>query len=232
VNVAQLRRFRLRELLLLALRVLAIALLSLALSRSPRSRVARAARGVDAASSVVLLIDRSASMGAIESRKPLSERARERARAVLDALEPGDEVQVVPFDARPEPLFPNADRSNRPRRGGVDAIEPRPFHDRSRGRDRAGRWTSCARRPQLNKELFLVSRSPGGGPAAGASDSARALPANVRFYVLPVGDDQHPENLALTGATVRGSGSAMPAGCRWPVPSAFTMRRPEAARRK
>ena len=33
VNVAQLRRFRLRELLLLALRVLAIALLTLALSR-------------------------------------------------------------------------------------------------------------------------------------------------------------------------------------------------------
>jgi hypothetical protein len=33
VNVAQLRRFRLRELLLLALRVLAIALLALALSR-------------------------------------------------------------------------------------------------------------------------------------------------------------------------------------------------------
>jgi hypothetical protein len=33
----------------------------------------------------------------------------------------------------------------------------------------------------------------------------------VRFYVLPVGDQKNPENLALTGARVRGSGPA-PAG--------------------
>src|SRR5215468_7191785 len=62
VNVAQLRRFRLR-----ALRVLAIALLALALSRPALKGSLGGAEGSDAASSVVLLIDRSASMGATES---------------------------------------------------------------------------------------------------------------------------------------------------------------------
>src|SRR5690349_13989563 len=91
VNVAQLRRFRLRELLLLALRVLALALFALSLAR-PAVRGALGGRGGNAASSVVLLVDRSASMGATEARTTLSARAQARARAVLDALEAGDEV--------------------------------------------------------------------------------------------------------------------------------------------
>jgi hypothetical protein len=204
VNVAQLRRFRLRELLLLALRVLAIALLALALSR-PAVKGALGSKGSDAASSVVLLLDRSASMGATESRTALSVRAKERARAVLDALEPGDEIQVVPFDARPEPLFPNATVDHGRAAAALESLEPRPYTTDLEAAIAQG-IDLLARRPQLNKELFLVSDLQVAGLPPARRDSARALPPNVRFYVLPVGENPRPENLALTGARVRGGG--------------------------
>lgn len=202
VNVAQLRRFRLRELLLLALRVLAIALLALALSR-PAFKGALGKGGTDAASSVVLLIDRSASMGATESRTLLSERAQEKARAVLDALESVDEIQVVPFDARPEPLFPNATTDHGRAAAAIGALEPRPFTTDLEAAIAQG-VELLRKRPQLNKELFLISDLQVAGLSPARRDSARALPPNVRFYVLPVGETQRPENLALTGARVRG----------------------------
>jgi len=202
VNVAQLRRFRLRELLLLALRVLAISLLALALSR-PALKGSLGSHGSDAASSVVLLIDRSASMGATESRTALSQRARERARAVLDALEPGDEIQVVPFDARPEPLFPNATVDHGRAAAAVQALEPRPFTTDLEAAIAQG-IDLLRTRPQLNKELFLISDLQAAGLPPARRDSTRALPPNVRFYVLPVGETQRPGNLALTGARVRG----------------------------
>ena len=204
VNVAQLRRFRLRELLLLLLRVLTIALLALALSR-PAFKGALGKGGTDAASSVVLLIDRSASMGATESRTALSERAKQRARAVLDALESADEIQVVPFDARPQPLFPNATVDHGRASAGIEAIEPRPFTTDIEAAIAQG-VDLLRKRPQLNKELFLISDLQAAGLPPARRDSARALPPNVRFYVLPVGETRNPENLALTGARVRGGG--------------------------
>ena len=208
VNVAQLRRFRLRELFLLALRVLAITLLALALSR-PAFKGALGGRGADAASSIVLLIDRSASMGAVESRTPLAQHARERARAVLDALEPADEIQVVPFDARPEPLFPNATTDHRRAGAAIDALEPRPFPTDLEAAIAQG-VDLLRRRPQLNKELFLISDLQSAGLTGSGRDSSKAagLPPGLRFYVVPVGEAARPENLALTGARVRGASGA------------------------
>ena len=126
VNVAQLRRFRLREFLLLALRTLAIALLALALSK-PALKGALGAGAGQATSSVVLLIDRSASMAAVEGRETLADRAKARARAVLASLDPGDEVQVIAFDARPEALFPQPTGDLTRVGAMVETIEPRPY---------------------------------------------------------------------------------------------------------
>jgi hypothetical protein len=213
VNVAQLRRFRLRELLLLMLRVLAIAFLALALSR-PAFKGALGKGGEGASSSIVLLVDRSASMGTIEARTPLSQRAQEKARAVLDALEPGDEIQVVPFDARPEPLFPNATTDQGRARAALDALDPRPFTTDLEAAVAQG-VDLLRRRPQLNKELFLISDLQAAGLVGAARDSARdagrmgALPPGLRFYILPVGESAQPSNLALTGARVRGASGAI-----------------------
>ncbi len=217
VNVAQLRRFRLRELLLLALRVLAIALLSLALAR-PAVRGAVGPGRSAAASSVVPPMDRSASMGAVEARELLSTRAQGRASAVLESLEPGDEVQLVPFDARPEPLFPKPTVDHGRVVNTLRSIEPRPFTTDLEAA--IGQGLELLRKsPQLNKELFLISDLqvaglPAGARAGGAGETgggdsvaaAGSMPPGLRFYVLPVAQIARPENLALTGARVRSAG--------------------------
>jgi hypothetical protein len=207
VNVAQLRRFRLREFLLLALRVLALALFALSLAR-PAVRGALGGKGGNAASSVVLLVDRSASMGAVESRTRLSDRALARARAVLDALEPGDEVQVVPFDARPEPLLPAPTADHARVAKALESIAPRPFPTDLDAAVNEG-LDALRRRPRANRELFLVSDLQAAGIAAtdstrgaGSAVAAGAL-TGLRFYVLPVGEGAHPANLGLSDARLR-----------------------------
>ena len=226
VNVAQLRRFRLRELLLLMLRTLAIALLALALSK-PALKGALGAGAGRATSSVVLLIDRSGSMAAVDGREALSARARTRARAVLESLDAGDEVQVIAFDAQAEALFPQATGDLTRVGATVDAIEPRPFTtdlDGAVARGLAALRTSG----RVNKELVLISDLqraglPGGatavGDSAGLAAGARgestasrgAAPPGLRFYVLPLARTLRPENLALTGARLRGmAGAARP----------------------
>src|SRR5688572_775554 len=215
VNVAQLRRFRLRELLLLALRTLAIALLALALSKPA---LKGAVGSGTATSSVVLLMDRSASMAAVEGREALSTRARERARAVLESLDAGAEVQVLAFDSKPDALFPQPTGDLTRVGAAIETIEPRPFPT---DLDAAvARGLSVLRQSaRVNKELYLLSDLqrtglPGGGAAAdsagagaaSADSGARlgAAPSGLRFYVLPLAGTLGPENLALTGARLRG----------------------------
>ncbi|MEO6461508.1 MAG: BatA and WFA domain-containing protein, partial [Candidatus Eisenbacteria bacterium] len=177
VNVAQLRRFRLREFLLLALRTLAIALLALALSK-PALKGALGAGAGKATSSVVLLLDRSASMAAVEGRDALSARALARARAVLESLDPGDEVQVVTFDARPEALFPQPTGDLTRVGSAIEAIEPRPF---TTDLDAAvARGLAVLRHSsRINKELYLLSDLQRTGLPGGADgDSAGGAAAD------------------------------------------------------
>src|SRR5262249_60427682 len=65
---------------------------------------------------------------------------------------------------------------------------------------------SSPTRRSSDLELFVISDLQAAGLPPARPDSAKALPPNVRFYVLPVGETQRPENLALTGARVRGGG--------------------------
>ena len=220
VNVAQLRRFRLRELLLLALRTLAIALLALALSK-PALKGAIGAGG-GATSSVVVLVDRSASMAAVEGREALSARARARARAVLESLDAGAEVQVIAFDAQPEALFPQPVADLARAGAAIEAIEPRPFTTDLDGAVARG-LAVLRRSSRVNKELYLLSDLqraglPGGADADSATAAADsgasslgAAPSGLRFYVLPLAGTQRPENLAVTRARLRGvSATARP----------------------
>jgi hypothetical protein len=89
----EIRRIRLRELLLLLLRTLAVLLLVLAFARpslEPRGAV------VHAAAAVGILLDDSESMEALdEQARPRLEEARGRALALVDAARAGDEVAVV-----------------------------------------------------------------------------------------------------------------------------------------
>lgn len=89
----EIRRIRLRELLLLILRTLAVLLLVLAFARpslEPRGAV------IHAAAAVGILLDDSESMGALdEQARPRMEEARSRARAIVEAARPGDETALA-----------------------------------------------------------------------------------------------------------------------------------------
>jgi hypothetical protein len=152
----------------------------------------------------VLLIDRSASMGATESRTALSQRARERARAVLDALEPGDEIQVVPFDARPEPLFPNATVDHGRAAAAVQALEPRPFTTDLEAAIAQG-IDLLKNRPQAQQGAVPHLRSAVGGPAAGAARlDARAAAERALLRAAGRRDAAARKPRAHRGARVRG----------------------------
>ena len=102
------RRRRLRDLPLLLLRVLALALLAAAFARPLLERGKRPAGQAGGAREVVLLLDRSYSMG-YDDRWVAARRA---ALAEVDQIRPGDRMTIVAFDAGAAALAPaTADRA-------------------------------------------------------------------------------------------------------------------------
>jgi hypothetical protein len=99
---------RLRRNLLLLLQLLILAALTLALARPMVNRVAREA------GTLVILIDRSASMGmrAREGGRTRLDEARDKARQLIASMPPGGQAMVLAFADRAEVLSPpTADRS-------------------------------------------------------------------------------------------------------------------------
>lgn len=98
----EIRRLKLRELLLLALRTLAVLLLVCAFARPSVEPPGATTR---AAAAVAIVIDDSESMGALdEQARPRAEAASERALAIVDAARPGDEIAVTTTTGEDAPL--------------------------------------------------------------------------------------------------------------------------------
>ncbi len=98
----EIRRLRLREILLLILRTLAMILLICAFARpsvEPKGATTRAA------AAVAVVLDDSESMGALdEQTRPRIEGARARGLAIVDAARPGDEIGITTTTAADAPL--------------------------------------------------------------------------------------------------------------------------------
>ena len=99
------RRIRIEQIILLALRVLAMILLALALAR-PYLEAGGLAGALGMANRyVVLIVDRSYSMGHTVGGKTAFERAVAAAEQVLSTLKPGDRLSLIAMDARPEAVI-------------------------------------------------------------------------------------------------------------------------------
>jgi hypothetical protein len=165
VNQSEIRRLRLKQWLLLLLRTLAIAALAMAMSR-PALRGTAGTRG-EAATTVVVLLDRSGSMGAAGHAGTLFADARRVVEDLLATLAPGDELLLVPYDERPAPFTPRP-VSDLPRlRAALQALTPG-----ARTTNHPAALATAARALEqshaLNRELFWLSDFQ----AAGATDSA------------------------------------------------------------
>jgi len=189
VNQSELRRLRLRQWLLLLLRALAVAALAMAMAR-PALR--GSAGGGRAATTVVVLLDRSGSMTADGPRGPLFTDARRAVEDLFTTLGPSDDLLLVPYDDEVRPVTPRPS-SDLPRLRaalqGLEASARTTRHDAALAFAARALGESHA----LNRELFWISdfqRAGFGTAGAGSGDAASAAPPagtwnNVRAYLLP-----------------------------------------------
>ena len=101
---------RLRTLILLTLRTLAVLALALLFTR-PFLKPTGAATSAEAARRVVLVLDASLSMRAVQRGVPLFARAQAEAADVLRGLDSGSEAAVILVGATPRPLLPALSRN-------------------------------------------------------------------------------------------------------------------------
>jgi Mg-chelatase subunit ChlD/catechol 2,3-dioxygenase-like lactoylglutathione lyase family enzyme len=198
VNQSEIRRLKLKQWLLLLLRVLAVATLALAMSRPALKGTAGSLAG-RAGSTVVVLLDRSASMSAYGTRGTVFSEARRLAEDLLATLGPDDEILLVPYDAGPAPLTPRPTSDAGRVRAALQAMEPG-----ERVGDHAAALQEAARAlgesHALNRELFWISDFQATGWEAGSEARAPGTVwEHARAYLLPVAP-RGRSNVALVDA--------------------------------
>src|SRR6185503_20093933 len=172
----EVRRLRLRELLLLLLRTLALLFLVLAFARpslTPRSAVTHAAAAVG------ILVDDSASMTALdEQARPRIKGALARATALADAARAGDELYLA-RSTRPDD--PETGRAR-----ALERLEPAPVAARLPEAARALRL-ALGRSALRERELYWITdfQRSNVTPEARA-ELAEAVRAGIRVTLLPV----------------------------------------------
>ena len=196
VNQSEIRRLRIKQWLLLLLRTLAVAAIAMAMARP----ALRGTLGPQSAASttVVVLVDRSASMGASaptgtesgEGATLLGE-ARRVVEGVLATLGAQDELLLVPYDQSPEPTTqrPSAD-IGRLRTAAQNLSVSARTTDHRRALEFAA--DALAHSHALNRELFWISDLQAvGWPSTQALAAAAArVPegpwAQARVYIVPL----------------------------------------------
>ncbi len=204
------RRINLRRLILLALRTLAIAAIALAFARPViTGRTASLFPGKEP-KSVVVMIDRSYSMGVRGNEGTAFGAAAAAALDIAGGLEDDDELTIVLFDEGTEEIF-TAERPGRSAAAGALAGEE-PSLKGTDLRAAAGHGTALLEKSRRTaRELFIISDFQRTG-LAGASDIG--IPAKTRVFLVPVTPASGPnvavENVILPGSAVhRGEAATM-----------------------
>jgi hypothetical protein len=193
VNQSEIRRLKLKQWLLLLLRTLAVAAIALAMAR-PALKGATGARS-GASTSVVVLVDRSGSMG--EAKRIVED--------LLGTLGASDELLLVPYDLAPHPFTPRASGDLGRLRAGAQGLAPGALATDHLQALAAGA-RSLGEAHALNRELFWISdfQATGFGAAAAAATSPVA-PAGPwdrsRIYLIPLAPRTRA-NAALTDASL------------------------------
>jgi hypothetical protein len=197
VNQSEIRRLRLRQWLLLLLRALAVAALAMAMAR-PALKGSSA--GGRAATTLVVLLDRSGSMGADGPRGPVFRDARRAVEDLFGTLGPADELLLVPYDRAPEPVTPRPS-SDLPRmRAALQALVT-TARITDHGAALAFAARALAESHALNRELFWVSDFQSAGFGAGPDSLPTHAWDGVRVYLIPTPPSSRA-NAALTDAAL------------------------------
>jgi hypothetical protein len=187
----EIRRIRLREILLLILRTLAILILVFAFARpsiTPSGAVTHAAAAVG------ILIDDSESMAALEEHaRPRMQEAVARALAIADAGRPGDEMYLARATA------PGEAEAGRPRdkmrlRRTLERVEAQPLPARLEGSLHALRL-ALARSALRARELYVITDFQRSGVTPEARrEISEAAHSGIRVILLPVSEGRTPNH--------------------------------------
>lgn len=192
------RRRSIRDPLLLALRVLAIVLLVAAFSRPYLSPGALGDDAEVGVREVVLLLDRSYSMGSGDRMA----RAREAARGVFEELSEGDRLTLIAFDATAEVLGP-ATRDVAVLGAALDSVQVGEDGTSYAAALRLAE-SILAASPGPRREVVVVSDFLAGRPTR---EAAVELPVGTRVRYVPV-ETGAVDDLAVTDVTLRREGFA------------------------
>jgi hypothetical protein len=195
----KMRRVRVRQWILLLLRTLAVLALVLAMARPVLKSEASLIGGGDARASVVLVLDRTASMN---TESPAGTRFRElqvRAQELVQALGSNDEIQILWSDAKPV-VFPDAPTQHKTLIR--DEIEAATVTEAGGSLTEAvGMARSILGQSQnLLKEVYVLSDFSGSAWPASLPQTP-ILPDDVRLYVLNIAS-KNVSNVGITSANV------------------------------
>jgi hypothetical protein len=227
LNQQRMRSLNLRRLLLLLLRVLIVVLTAVALARpSVRGSLSRLLPS-RAQSSVLLLVDTSYSMRAEDERGTALDRAKEIGGRILDALENGDQANLMTFDAAPRSEFLGAVHDVALVRERLAALQPGHAGTDWAAAIAAG-LAALAAAAEPNRELYVLSDFAGGVLDSLRTDLS-SMQGDVQVTFVPVGvepfvnvsiDEVHlPPGAVLLedpvrlGVTVRNRTPDAPADC-------------------
>lgn len=184
----QMQRMNLHRLLLLLLRVAIIVMVVLALARPTLTGGLPNLMAGEGGSSIVVLLDRSASMSAQMTRGTVFDRGREVVGELLEDFDSADEVDVLLFDEETTPLFSEFVRSPSLVLEELGDVGARP-----RGTDYVsaveGALDLLSRGRQNHREIFLVGdlqRAELDSTRLGRLQQRLAGEAAANLYLRPV----------------------------------------------
>ena len=192
IQSQKMRRVKLRQILLLVLRCLVLFLIVVAFAR-PTLRTSGGIGKGRASSSIVLIVDRSLSMG----RSGLFQQAREGAASVLDLLRGEDEAALIwtPLRGQLDPGFTHNGYGLKKVILNEEVGWGRGFVLRS-----VGEATSILSHSRhINREIYLITDLQSTGFSE-TQDSSLVQSWNGKLFVLPIIGEV--ENVAVIGGGV------------------------------
>ncbi len=197
---SKIRKLKLKQWLLLALRTLIVIFMVLAFTRPAMKSTFGFLPGARAKTSVVVILDDSFSMLTSDDGGQLLKQAKEKARAILDIMKPGDEVSLIRTSEaqRDGKQFTAAVSAVR---NEIDATQPSFRHV-----NYIDALTAASillqKSSNFNKELYMISdeqRSHYFNEAA--VKTPKLFDAGVKLFLFPLGD-AHVGNTAVTDVKI------------------------------
>lgn len=195
----KMRRIRVRQWILLALRTLAVLALVLAMARPVLKSEVGILGGGDARTSVVLVLDRSASMSTESEGGTRFRDLQLRAQELIQFLGANDEIQIVWADASPK-VFPDSPTQHRTLIR--ETVESSTVTEASGSITEAlGVARSLLGQSQnLLKEVYLLSDFSGSAWPE-QLPQASVLPDDVKLYLVKLGTESSP-NVGIASAEI------------------------------